>query len=199
MLEHFVLHWVTAYAYIGIFSLLVLGIVGLPVPDEFLLTFVGYLVFRQRLELLPALLSAFLGSACGITVSFILGRTLGLYLLHRYGRFLRINQGQVLRVHNWFERFGGWSLTFGYYFPGIRHLTAYVAGTSEYEPHKFAMFAYSGALIWSASFISFGYLLGERWHVVLPVMRRLSMTALVAMAVVLVVFWIWSQRGRARG
>ena len=31
-----VLNWVTRYGYFGIFFLLMLGIVGLPVPDELL-------------------------------------------------------------------------------------------------------------------------------------------------------------------
>jgi membrane protein DedA with SNARE-associated domain len=198
MLQHLVLYWITQYAYIGIFSLLVLGIVGLPVPDEFLLTFVGYLVFRQRLQMLPALLAAFLGSACGITVSFALGRTLGLYVVHRFGRFLRINEKQVHKVHDWFERIGGWSLTFGYFFPGVRHLTAYVAGTAEYEPHKFAAFAYSGALLWSTTFISLGYFLGERWHSAKFLMRQLSMTGLVVV-LVLLVYWLWRRSSETRG
>ena len=45
--------WVTRYGYAGIFLLLMLGIVGLPVPDEALLTFVGYLSFKGELAFAP--------------------------------------------------------------------------------------------------------------------------------------------------
>jgi membrane protein DedA with SNARE-associated domain len=48
-MEQHVLAWIAQYGYLAIFSLLVLGIVGLPVPDETLLTFTGYLVFRGHL------------------------------------------------------------------------------------------------------------------------------------------------------
>ena len=44
-MEQQVLAWITQYGYLAIFFLLVFGIVGLPVPDETLLTFTGYLVF----------------------------------------------------------------------------------------------------------------------------------------------------------
>ena len=37
-------HWISQHGYVGIFSLLVFGIIGLPVPDEWLLTFSGYLI-----------------------------------------------------------------------------------------------------------------------------------------------------------
>jgi membrane protein DedA with SNARE-associated domain len=158
-----IFQWVSQYGYLGLFLALVLGIVGLPIPDETLLTFAGWLVYRGRLHLVPALSSAFLGSLCGITLSYTLGRTFGLYLIHRYGRYLHVTDEKLERVHRWFRRAGRWTLTFGYFLPGIRHLTAYVAGASKLEFPVFGLFAYSGGLLWSSTFISLGYSLGDEW------------------------------------
>jgi membrane protein DedA with SNARE-associated domain len=158
-----ILHWITQYGYFGIFSLLVLGIVGLPIPDETLLTFAGYLVYRGQLQAVPTLAAAFLGSACGITLSYTLGRVTGYFVIEKYGPKLHIHMDRVHQIHDWFHRLGGFTLTFGYFVPGVRHLTAYVAGASELEYPAFAGFAYSGGLIWSVTFISLGYLLGDRW------------------------------------
>ena len=158
-----VLQRVTQYGYLGLFLALVLGIVGLPIPDETLLTFAGYLVYSGRLQLVPALSSAYLGSLCGITLSYTLGRTFGLYLIRRYGRYIHVTDERLNRVHNWFRRAGRWTLTFGYFLPGIRHLTAYVAGASKLEFPVFALFAYSGGLLWSSTFIALGYFLGDEW------------------------------------
>ena len=138
------------------------GIVGLPVPDETLLTFTGYLVFKGHLSLPLAYAAAFAGSTCGITISYTLGRTFGLALIHRYGKYLRITEAHIRKAHAWFERVGNWGLTFGYFIPGVRHVTAYAAGMSEVEPHQFALFAYSGGCLWVAAFIGLGYFLGER-------------------------------------
>lgn len=159
-----ILDWITRYGYFGIFGLLVLGIVGLPIPDETLLTFAGYLVFRGRLQFVPTLASALLGSMCGITLSYTLGRLTGYFLIEKYGARLHIKMDHVHRVHDWFRRFGRFTLTFGYFVPGVRHLTAYVAGASELELPVFAVFAYAGALVWSSSFILLGYLLGDQWQ-----------------------------------
>jgi membrane protein DedA with SNARE-associated domain len=159
--------WVAHYGYEGIFFLLVLGIVGLPVPDEWLLTFAGYLIFKNHLKPAPTCAAAFLGSVCGITVSYGLGRSLGLFLIHHYGRIFRITPEEMNRVHSWFDRFGTWTLLFGYYVPGVRHLTAVVAGASKLRPMHFAVFAYSGALIWAATFIGVGFYFGDQWTQVL--------------------------------
>ena len=50
-MEQHILAWITEYGYAAIIGLLMLGIVGLPVPDETLLTFTGYLVFRGTFRL----------------------------------------------------------------------------------------------------------------------------------------------------
>ena len=54
--------WVSQYGYAALFALLVLGIVGLPIPDETLLTFAGYLAYRNDLRLSLTLLVGILGS-----------------------------------------------------------------------------------------------------------------------------------------
>jgi membrane protein DedA with SNARE-associated domain len=156
--------WVTDYGYLGIFVLLVLGIVGVPVPDETLLTYVGHLSARGELRLLPTIIAAVLGSSCGITISYFLGRTAGNWLMTKFGPFLHITPPRMEKVHGWFERFGRWTLVIGYFIPGVRHLTAFAAGTSRLEFPVFSLFAYSGALIWSNAFILAGYFLSREWR-----------------------------------
>jgi membrane protein DedA with SNARE-associated domain len=182
-----VLSWVSAYGYEAIFCLLVLGIVGLPVPDEWLLVFSGYLAFSGRLSLPGVLASAFLGSACGITCSYLLGRKVGLPLLHsRFGHYLHVSEEQIQRVHDWFNRIGHWALFIGYYIPGVRHFTALVAGTSCLEYRAFALYAYSGALLWVCTFVFIGYHFGESWRPVLALVEEnLRLASAVGLAIVI--------------
>jgi len=163
VLEETIFHWIREYGYAAIVCLLMLGIVGLPVPDETLLTFSGYLVFKTQLHWIPTMLAAFVGSACGMTLSYLLGRTFGLRLIHRYGPYVHLTEKRLERAHQWLEHRGAWSLTFGYFLPGIRHLTAYVAGTSRLSLHVFSLFAYGGALLWTTTFVVAGYVMGDEW------------------------------------
>jgi len=194
LLQHHVIAFITHYAYGGIFVLLVFGIVGLPLPDEFLLTFVGYLVFRQKLAFAPALGAAFAGSACGITGSYLLGRTAGAWVVHRFGRWLHLDDADLRRAHDWFGRLGGWSLTFGYFIAGVRHVTALAAGMAKFEPPKFAAFAYTGALLWTSTFIGLGYYFGEGWHESTRPLRHFSLVALGVVAIAALVYALWHVR-----
>jgi membrane protein DedA with SNARE-associated domain len=196
-------HWISQYGYAGIFSLLTFGIVGLPVPDEWLLTFSGYLVFKHTLSFVPTFAAAFLGSACGITFSYLLGKVFDTYILLRYGRFLHITPERLARAHEWFERRGRWTLLVGYFIPGVRHLTGYVAGASELSYANFALFAYSGAFCWAAFFITLGYVLGENWNRVMQSIHETTILMIgLALAAVLgyVIFeYVRRQQKRTSG
>ena len=195
-MEQHVFAWITQYGYLAIFMLLVFGIIGLPVPDETLLAFTGYLIYRGKLSLPLAYFTALAGSGSGITISYWLGRTFGLKLIHRYGRYLRIREDHILKAHRWFEHIGHWALTFGYFIPGIRHVTAYAAGMSDLEPHYFALFAYSGACLWVATFIGVGYFLGERWQTVEQNIHGYLMDAAIVLGILLATYLVWRKWGR---
>jgi len=190
--------WITHHGYVGIFSLLVFGIVGLPVPDEWLLTFSGYLVFKRTLFFIPAFAAAFLGSASGITVSYALGRIFDTYVLMKYGRYFHLTPDRLERVHSWFETRGRWTLIIGYFIPGVRHLTGYVAGASELSYPSFALFAYSGAFCWALVFITLGYMLGEEWDRVLRSLHQTKLLMILAAAAVAIAYFAFVYRRRRR-
>jgi membrane protein DedA with SNARE-associated domain len=182
--------WISQHGYIGIFVLLMLGIVGLPVPDETLLTLTGFLVFRGTLHIIPAWISAFCGAACGITVSYVIGRFGGMPAVRKFGRVVHLTPQRLMQVRHWFIRRGRWLLTIGYFIPGGRHVIAIVAGSARLDFGTFILFAYSGALLWSAIFIAAGYLLGEGWEKFPDVARRVSIGLVVAVLCLGTAVWI---------
>lgn len=179
----------STYGYLAIFSLLVLGIVGLPVPDEFLLTGCGFLIYQGHLRPVPAFAAALAGSMSGITVSYTIGRTVGWKFLHsRFGRFLHISDERIRLVHDWFNRIGHWALLIGYFVPGVRHFTAIVAGTSKLEYRSFALFAYCGATAWVSTFLFIGYHFGNRWEEILKLVDRHLKVGSIVLGIAIVIY-----------
>jgi membrane protein DedA with SNARE-associated domain len=192
-----ILHFLSTYGYLGIFVLLMAGIVGLPIPDETILMFAGYLVFKGFFQPLPAAACAWLGACCGITVSYGLGRAAGFHLLRRYGHLIHLHPEKLLQVQAWFQRLGKWTLFFGYFIAGVRHLTALAAGSSRLQFRIFALFAFSGSLLWSLSFMAAGYYLGEE----LPrLSHQLPRIFLIASGLVIlsVAAFLWFRHFRSR-
>jgi len=153
--------WLLYYGSFSLFLLLALGIVALPVPEETLMVLAGLLIRNGTLPMIPTIAAALGGSICGITISYIIGRTAGYYFFHKYGPWIGLKESHLQRVHQWFERYGTWALLIGYFIPGIRHITGLTAGASELEFPRFALFAYLGALLWVTTFLSIGYFFGN--------------------------------------
>jgi membrane protein DedA with SNARE-associated domain len=156
-------YWLINYGGFALFGLLALGIIALPVPEETLMVVAGILIDNGQLHIIPTFIAAYAGSVCGITVSYLLGKTAGHYFLEKYGSWVGMTPEKYQKVHNWFERYGKWSLLYGYFIPGVRHFTGFSAGMAELEYKHFAIFAYTGALIWVTTFLSIGYIFGNYW------------------------------------
>lgn len=185
--------WIAQHGYSAIVVLLMLGIIGLPVPDETLLLFVGYLSFTGELRLAPAWGSAFLGSACGISVSYALGRFVGGPALNKVARLVHASPEHLAKTYHLVTRWGPYSLLVAYFVPGLRHLAALVVGATHLPPVCFARFAYPGALVWSGTFIGLGYVGGEEWRQLLPLLHRTLLIGglIVSLACTIGILVVW--------
>ncbi|MGF9965239.1 DedA family protein [Bacillus rhizoplanae] len=182
-MEQHLTYFISHYGYFGLVVALVGGIIGLPIPDETLLTFVGYYIFQKKMIFSLALLTAWFGSAVGITLSYILGKTLGLPFLRKFGPKMHITENKIARTQKLFQKIGPPLLIFGYFIPGVRHVTAYLTGISRLSFRKFCLYAYTGALIWSFTFIKLGMVFGKNWHLIGHSIHRYAFILLVVLLV----------------
>lgn len=179
--------WLEKYGNFALFILMALGIIALPVPEETLMVITGALIRKELISEIPfTLLAAYAGSCCGITVSYLIGRSGGHYLLHKYGWYVGISEEKMIRAHEWYERIGKWSLVICYFIPGIRHFAGVFAGMSELNYFTFALFAYSGALLWVTTFIFIGYFFGKvEEYTLTHIMTILAILLIIASVVYL--------------
>jgi len=145
--------WIIEYGYWAIFVLLMVGIVGIPIPDETLLLLSGYLVSQGKLQFQLTIATAFFGSACGISLSYFFGWWMGPSIVLRCERLFHLQPGALDRAKSWYQKKGKYALFFGYYIPGVRHLTALLAGSAKLPFPTIGLFAYSGGFVWALTFI----------------------------------------------
>jgi len=152
--------YISQYGYIAITVLLALGIIGLPIPDETLMLFIGYLSSTGVLSYLLSILFSFIGSVAGMMVSYTIGNKLGFKVVDKYGKWVGLNPKRFDRVQKWFTRYGIWTVLFSYFIPGVRHAAGYIAGISAMPFRKYLLICVIGAAIWTVLFVSIGYIVG---------------------------------------
>jgi membrane protein DedA with SNARE-associated domain len=178
MMQQSMTLWVGQYGYPAIFFLLMGGILGVPVPDQLLLVISGYLILTRSLAAAPTLFVAVFGSICGITLSYLIGRCSGSYLAKTRFAAARLDEAR-----KYFERFGAWTLIFGYFIPGVRNLIGLTSGMMRLKVRFFAPFAYAGAIVSSLTCIALGYFLGSQASWVLDSAGRFALLAIAAAAI----------------
>jgi membrane protein DedA with SNARE-associated domain len=186
--------WLAAHGYGALYLLLALGVVGLPIPDETLLVFSGYLIFRGDLHPVGAFAAAVAGAWTGISGSYMIGRTLGIGVVHRFGKYIHLTERRLAKVHRWFDRIGHWMLVIGYYIIGVRHFTAIVAGMSRLEYPTFIAYAWTGGALWVATFLTLGYFLGEKWRPVAELVHQyVAYASITVIAIVGLWYFFWKR------
>ncbi|NGQ95366.1 DedA family protein [Brevibacillus sp. SYP-B805] len=164
--------YIADYGYAALYSLFFLGILGMPLPEETLLVFSGFLVSTGKLRYLPTLAFCYLGSISAMTTAYWIGRTLGLPFIERYGKRFGLGYTLYKRTEEWFSRIGKWALAVGYFIPGVRQFTAYFAGITKLSFPSFMLYTYIGGLCWSVLFVTLGKFLGERWEQLFGIISR---------------------------
>jgi membrane protein DedA with SNARE-associated domain len=160
--------WLVRYGAPLLFFGQVFGIVGLPIPDELLLMVAGALVKKGDLNGTSIAIAAVAGCLTGISLSYLLGCLVDIKVLRK--KFPR-HQAAIKRAQAWFRRFDSWLLTFGYFIPGVRNVTAIIAGSSELSHREFALYAYSGGILYSTTYLMLGYYAGDHWQEVAATVR----------------------------
>ena len=193
-LTHFIAQW----GYAAIFVIVVLGNVGLPIPEETVLTVSGYLIWQERLKLLPVLLTAIASAVLGDNIAYWIGRRYGRIALTR---FLKVSPERIERMQRLVLRYGMLAVFVGRFVAGLRFMAGPLAGITGLSPLRFFIANLVGAIIYVPFAVGVGYAVGYGLGDRIERLRRFTGGAehvlLAAIAVAVVCVWLWRAR-RAR-
>ena len=166
-LARYMLESISNYQYYALFLFLSLGMIGLPIPDEFLMMFSGFQVGLGRMSYSYTILIASLGSFFGMNITYWIGRKLGKEFLQKLGPYFSPSEKKFARAESWFQRFGNSLVIVGYFLPGVRQLIAYFAGISQLNYRRYLFLTGLGSIFWTTTFVSLGFSLGLYWKEVM--------------------------------
>ena len=150
-------HW----GYGAIFAVMVLGNVGLPVPEETVLTLAGYLVWRGDLRLWLVLIVGIASAASGDNVGYWLGRRLGGPALRRYGTRVWLSPARVEATERFIRKHAALAVFVARFVPGLRFAAGPVAGITGIPAFVFFIANILGACCYVPVMVGIGYALGR--------------------------------------
>jgi len=200
-LARWVFDVVHSFGYVGVFVVVLLGSLYLPVPTELTLPLFGFLVGQGRLTFVPVVLTAAAARVGAAMVFYTLGLRIGEARLRRLiGRAERtklVYGSDLERASGAFARHGGKAILIGHLIPGVGPLISIPAGLKR-MPFRARFLGYTllGSTAWTGTLVGLGWTLGRRWRVVEFYASFLALAVLAVLA--LGALWFLWRRWRAR-
>lgn len=187
-LEAFMSYLMTLFeqhSYLILFLGIILELLAVPISAEIIMSYAGYFVYQGKMNYFLALLTAYISTGVGITITYWIGKAGGFRLIEKYGKYIHLGPERYKKTAARFERSGSKLLVFAYFIPGVRHFTGYVSGISRMPFPKFLVPAYIGAILWGSCFITLGKVLGPKWETFHQVARKYLIIFLIGLAFLL--------------
>jgi membrane protein DedA with SNARE-associated domain len=178
------------HGYLTVFFGLLLEYLGLPIPGELILLFLGALVYWGKLELWVVLATGLAAVLLGDHFWYFAGRHGGKKWLRFFCRATLGSAQCMSRTEHFFQQYGPASLLFAKFLPGFRTLAMPMAGMAGVAYRRFVLFDAVGSLLWLAGATALGMLMATQLGVTVARIQRLGGTlilifALVALAVLI--------------
>jgi membrane protein DedA with SNARE-associated domain len=138
---------------------------------------------NQHPSLLLVIVVGTLAEMVGSYISYYVGRVGGKPLVHRWGRYILVTEGDVARAERFLVGRGVWALPVARMLPVVRAFASIVAGFVDIPPVRFGVLSLIGTFIYVVALSSIGYSLGGEWS---KINHSLSVASYILVAVVVV-------------
>ncbi|MGH8914550.1 MAG: DedA family protein [Acidimicrobiia bacterium] len=192
---------VQTLGYGGVAFLVALENLFPPIPSEVVLPLAGFVAAGDDASLVGMMIAATIGSMVGAFVLYGVAAAIGPIrlraLVTRYGRWFGLDEGDLDKTEEWFDRRANLAVLLCRCVPLMRSLISIPAGFRRMPLGSFTLFTLVGSVVWNVLLVGAGYLLGEQWHEV-EAPLELFQKLVIAVIVIAVAWFTWRRIVRPR-
>ncbi len=165
-----------------------------PSPSDVVLLFLGSLVSFDKIDFLPLLAVATIGSLLGFVTMFIIGKIFGEKILDT-GKFKFIKPESLAKARRWFSRWGYGIVVANRFLSGTRAVVSFFAGAAELSVFKSTFYAGISAFVWNALILYAGMTFGNNWKNAVVFLELYWKIVLAVISFGLILYVIYSRFG----
>jgi membrane protein DedA with SNARE-associated domain len=179
----FALSTISLLGYAGIFFLMMLESMIVPVPSELVMPFAGFLVAQGNFNFIFVIVASTLGSITGSLIFYYIGKTGGHTLVEKYGKYVLVDTDDIKKTEEWFHKRGELTVFLARLIPVVRHLISFIAGIGKMNVKKFTLYTILGATLWNGILTYLGFILGQHWNEVSQYIEELDVGIVVLLVI----------------
>ena len=176
--------------YPGIFILMAMESMVIPLPSELVMPFAGFLVTTGRFSFWLVVVASSLGSLAGSLISYWMGYWGGEKLVRKFGRYVLLDEQDLKKTEGWFNKRGEITIFIARFVPVVRHLISIPAGIGKMNLKKFCIYTIIGAAIWNSFLTYTGLILGKNWGTLRKYSESISLPITIIIIIILAIMVI---------
>jgi len=180
--------YLSHFQYLGLFAVLLLCGMGLPLPEDVVLVTGGYFAYMGYTRLIPTIITLYVGALTGDSILYWIGHRFGPDIIsHRRLTWL-FTPKRIQEINHYFHRYGNLTLFIARFLVGLRAPIFLSAGAFKIPYKKMLLFDGSAALISIPLITYLAYRFGGELDQFLVWLRRAEHVLIVVVAVVIAFF-----------
>jgi membrane protein DedA with SNARE-associated domain len=179
------------FPYVGLFVLLVLGVIGFPFPEDAILILCGFLIASGVVKPAPALIVVASGMLMTDYFLYYVGRKYGRKVVaHRRFRKI-ISARREVRLEKIFRRWGVLAILLGRHLVGLRSQIFLVAGILRMPRARFVLADAASSIVTMTIMVGAGYWGGSTLDLIKKDMKEAQYALLILIPIIAVALLIW--------
>jgi len=172
------------------FLILIFCGLGLPVPEDVVLIFLGFLVYSGYGNIFFAVLLGYFGIIIGDSIIFIAGKRYGIKIL-KFRLFSRvITKGRLKKAKQFIVNHGKKTIFMARFLPGLRTPIFFTCGTLKMKFMIFFIIDSLAAILSAPVFTLLGYFFGDKIDVVISHLKRIDRIVLLSLASIIILVYL---------
>jgi membrane protein DedA with SNARE-associated domain len=194
---HFFIGIVEKAGYPGLFAVMMLGNLGVPVATEFVMLSAGALAATGHFSSVFSVgLVATIGELVGNSILYTIGYVGGRPFVERFGRYVKLDIKKLDAFHRYYDRYGNITVFVCRLLPFVRGLSALPAGVSQMQKRWFFTYTLAGSGLFCFGLAYLGSYFGRHLDDIAPHVHQISTAVIVLVVLAAVAFFVIRSRRR---
>lgn len=154
---------IESIGYLGLFAIIFAEsglLIGVFLPGDSVLFTAGFLASQGFFDIWLLTPMMFVAAVLGDSVGYMFGSKVGPKLFKREDSIF-FHKKHLVRAKNFYDKYGGKTITIARFLPVVRTFAPIVAGIAEMPYKKFLLFNLLGGFLWAVCLPALGYFLGN--------------------------------------
>ena len=185
------LNLILEIGYLGITLLMAIESSFIPFPSEIVIPPAAYLAQQGEMNIFLVIIAGIIGSLLGALINYFLAYTLGRKVIYslvnlKIFKFLFLNKEKIVKVEEYFLKYGNFSTFIGRFIPAVRQLISVPAGFSKMNLKNFILYTSLGSGIWVIVLAILGYSFGSNKELLAEYYEYISIS-FIALSIILII------------